>query len=101
LEAAKTVARTLSHASLHCSNWDRSFSDSGFSVQIPTNDQQAILASIDRIQPQRGTSLANGILVSLDTIAGKAVRFLNKAVILRLNFCQTPTPVRLDLFHRQ
>lgn len=45
------------------------FSDSGFSVQLPTNDQAAILASIDRLQPQRGTSLANGIIVSLNTIA--------------------------------
>ena len=45
------------------------FSDSGFSVQLPTNDQAAILASIDRLKPQRGTSLANGIIVSLNTIA--------------------------------
>lgn len=45
------------------------FSDSGFSVQLPTNDQAAILASIDRLHPQRGTSLATGIIVSLNTIA--------------------------------
>src|SRR5574341_150056 len=45
------------------------FSDSGFSVQPPTNDQDLILAAIDRLAPQRGTSLANGILVSLNTIA--------------------------------
>ena len=45
------------------------FSDSGFSVQVPTNDQAAILAAIDRLAPTRGTSLANGILISLNTIA--------------------------------
>lgn len=45
------------------------FSDSGFSAQLPTNDQAAILSAIDRLQPQRGTSLANGIIVSLNTIA--------------------------------
>jgi len=45
------------------------FSDSGFSTQLPTNDQTSILAAIDRLQPQRGTSLANGIIVSLNTIA--------------------------------
>jgi Ca-activated chloride channel family protein len=45
------------------------FSDSGFSVQAPTNDQDAVLAAIDRLTPQRGTSLANGILASLNTIA--------------------------------
>ncbi len=44
------------------------FSDSGFSVQTPTNDQAAILASIDRLTPRRGTSLANGILASLKSI---------------------------------
>ncbi len=45
------------------------FSDNGFSVQVPTNDREAIAASINRLTPTRGTSLANGILVSLNTIA--------------------------------
>lgn len=45
------------------------FSEGGISVQLPTNDQQAILDAIDRLQPQRGTSLAGGIVVSLNTIA--------------------------------
>ncbi|HET7142793.1 MAG TPA: VWA domain-containing protein, partial [Anaerolineales bacterium] len=38
-------------------------------TQLPTNDQATILAAIDRLQPQRGTSVANGIIVSLNTIA--------------------------------
>jgi Ca-activated chloride channel family protein len=46
-----------------------SFSDNGFSMQLPTNDKEAILASIDRLHPERGTSLANGIIISLNTIA--------------------------------
>lgn len=45
------------------------FSDSGFSVQLPTSDQAAILDAISRLQPQRGTSVASGIVVSLNTIA--------------------------------
>ncbi len=45
------------------------FSDSGFSVQPPTDDRDAVLSSINRLTPERGTSLANGILVSLKTIA--------------------------------
>ena len=45
------------------------FSDSGISVQPPTKDQAAILASLERLEPQRGTSIGNGILVSLDVIA--------------------------------
>lgn len=45
------------------------FSDGGFTVQTPTNDQEAILATINRLTPQRGTSLGQGILASLNTIA--------------------------------
>jgi Ca-activated chloride channel family protein len=47
------------------------FSGSGFAVQAPTNDQAAILAAIDRLKPELGTSLGQGILVSLETIARK------------------------------
>ena len=45
------------------------FSDSGVSVQTPTNDQATVLSAIDRLAPQRGTSVANGILASLKAIA--------------------------------
>jgi Ca-activated chloride channel family protein len=45
------------------------FSDSGFSVQVPTNTKADIIAAIDRLEPQRGTSLGQGIKVALDTIA--------------------------------
>ena len=44
------------------------FSDSGFSVQVPTNDKDAVMATINRLSPERGTSLANGILVSMKAI---------------------------------
>ena len=44
------------------------FSDSGFAVQAPTNEKDQILASINRLAPERGTSLANGIAVALRTI---------------------------------
>lgn len=46
-----------------------SFSDSGFVVQRPTGDKDAILATIARLAPQRATSLANGIMIALDVIA--------------------------------
>jgi Ca-activated chloride channel family protein len=45
------------------------FSDSGISVQTPTDDQGTVLAAIDRLTPQRGTSVANGIFASLKAIA--------------------------------
>jgi Ca-activated chloride channel family protein len=44
------------------------FSDSGFSVQVPTSDQQTIINAIDRLAPQRGTSLGQGILTSINAI---------------------------------
>jgi Ca-activated chloride channel family protein len=48
-----------------------SFSDSGFSVQAPTAEQETILAAIHRLRPERGTSLAHGILTALNTIASE------------------------------
>ncbi len=70
MEAAKTAARDfVQHQPPSVQIGIIAFSDSGFSVQTPTNDQDAILAAINRLTPQRGTSLANGILVSLNTIA--------------------------------
>jgi Ca-activated chloride channel family protein len=45
------------------------FSDSGVSVQAATADQAAILGAINRLTPQNGTSLAQGILASLSAIA--------------------------------
>jgi len=44
------------------------FSDGGLSIQPPTNDKAATLDTIYRLVPRRGTSLGNGILVSLNTI---------------------------------
>ncbi|MFL5646594.1 MAG: VWA domain-containing protein [Chloroflexota bacterium] len=48
------------------------FSDSGISVQQPTNDQDAVIAALGRLRPQRGTSLARGIDASLTAIARAA-----------------------------
>jgi Ca-activated chloride channel homolog len=45
------------------------FSDGGIAVQPPTNNHEETLATIDRLVPRRGTSLANGILVALNAIA--------------------------------
>ncbi len=70
MEAAKAAARDfVQHQPPSVQIGIVAFSDSGFSVQAPTNDQDAILAAINRLTPQRGTSLANGMLASLNTIA--------------------------------
>jgi Ca-activated chloride channel family protein len=45
------------------------FSDGGIAVQAPTDNREDVIAAIDRLVPRRGTSLGNGILVSLNAIA--------------------------------
>jgi Ca-activated chloride channel family protein len=70
LEAAKAVAIDfVSRQPTTVQIGIVAFSDSGFSVQLPTDDQAAVLDAISRLKPQRGTSVANGIVVSLNTIA--------------------------------
>lgn len=64
------------------------FSDSGFSVVPPTNDREPIFAAINRLAPERGTSLAHGIFTSLNTIfidPEDAEQFYS-------NLTPTPTP---------
>ncbi|NTU56146.1 MAG: VWA domain-containing protein, partial [Anaerolineales bacterium] len=45
------------------------FSDGGLSVQAPDVNREATLATIERLVPRRGTSVGNGVLVALNTIA--------------------------------
>lgn len=49
------------------------FSDGAFIVQSPTNVQADVLAAIDRLAPQGGTSLSEGMFASLSAIAGRPV----------------------------
>lgn len=46
-----------------------SFSGGGFAVQQPTNDTDALLSTISRLKPTAGTSLGQGIITALNTIA--------------------------------
>jgi Ca-activated chloride channel family protein len=74
------------------------FSDSGFAVQAPTKDREAILATINRLTPQRGTSLANGILASLNTIAASAEEDSRLYSNLTPTPIPTPTPVPAGVY---
>jgi len=70
MEAAKAAARTfVERQPPTVLIGVVAFSDSGFSIQVPTNDETHVLAAIDRLAPERGTSIARGILSSLATIA--------------------------------
>ncbi|MGE5222111.1 MAG: VWA domain-containing protein [Omnitrophica WOR_2 bacterium] len=71
------------------------FSDNGFAVQAPTGNQDEILAAINRLTPQRGTSLANGILASLNSIAsstGKGAQSQGPLQYSNLTPAPTPSP---------
>ncbi len=45
------------------------FSDAGIDTQAPTKDQATVLAAIDRLAPQKGTSLGLGIAAALKAIS--------------------------------
>jgi Ca-activated chloride channel homolog len=44
------------------------FSDAGFSTQVPKYERSPVVAAIERLRPERGTSLARGILSALTAI---------------------------------
>jgi Ca-activated chloride channel homolog len=69
------------------------FSDSGFAVQPPTNDREAILASINRLAPERGTSLANGIYAALNVLAMEAEKPDSQYSNLTPEPTPSPTPM--------
>jgi Ca-activated chloride channel family protein len=69
MEAAKAAARDfVDNQPSTVSIGVVAFSDGGISVQPPTEKREDVIAAIDRLVPRRGTSLGNGILVSLNTI---------------------------------
>ena len=70
LEAAKTTAREFVNSQPETVKIGIvSFSGSGFAVQTPTSDKNVLVAAIDRLEPTKGTSLGQGILAALNTIA--------------------------------
>ena len=95
MEAAKAAARDF------VANQPRSvligvvaFSESGFSVQPPTNDQAAIVAALDRLAPTRGTSLGNGILTALNALSIRNEPVADE-IYSNLQLTPTPTPTPL------
>jgi Ca-activated chloride channel family protein len=69
MEAAKAAARSFvgrQPASVQIGVV--AFSDSSYTVQAPVTDRTAVIAAINRLGPERGTSLGRGIHASLDAI---------------------------------
>jgi hypothetical protein len=56
------------------------FSGGGLIVQRPTDDRQAVLDTIDRLTPQGGTSLGEGIFASLNALSEHPVALDEAAV---------------------
>lgn len=74
MEAAKTVAREFTERQPDGIQIGVvSFSDSGFAVQTPTDDHDAILAAIARLRPERGTSLGRGLQSAMNVILAQEV----------------------------
>jgi len=94
MEAAKAAAQDfIQHQPLGVVIGVVGFSDGGFAVQPPTNDRDALLASIKRLSPQNGTSVAHGIEASLNTIdANNQAAPLTYSNLLP-TLTPTPTPV--------
>jgi len=89
MEAAKTAAREFVQRQPRSVQVGVvAFSDSGLTVQAPTNDQEAVLSAINRLSPQRGTSLGQGMLAALTTIAMGA----NQSPRYYTNLTPTPLP---------
>lgn len=94
MEAAKAAARDFAQRlPLTVNVGVVAFSDSGFAVQTPTNDSDLILAAINRLTPQRGTSVGNGILASLNAITVNNGDTTNLYSNLGPTPTASPTPV--------
>jgi Ca-activated chloride channel family protein len=69
-----------------------SFSEGGLAIQAPTNDQGQVLAAINRLSVQRGTSVGSGIQASLkviDTVLNPPLTLSDRG----LTPTPSPTPV--------
>lgn len=74
MEAAKAAARTfVENQPSTVLIGVVAFSNGGLVIEPPTNDRAALLTTIDRLSPQGGTSLAQGIFSSLNAIAGEPI----------------------------
>lgn len=74
LEAAKQAARAFVRRQPSSIRLGVvAFGESGLVAQQPTFERGLVLAAIDRLQPQGGTSVGRGILTSLSAIAGRPV----------------------------
>jgi Ca-activated chloride channel family protein len=74
IEAAKAAARLfVENQPSTIQVGVAAFGNGGLVVQPPTNEPADVLAAIDRLSPQGGTSLGRGIFTALNAIAGEPI----------------------------
>ncbi len=73
------------------------FSSGGLIVQPPTHVQADLLNTIDRLTPQGGTSLGQGIFTALNAIAGEAIE-LDGAALEPGNLAESVAALKIDQF---
>lgn len=96
LEAAKAAAREFVAAQPSAIRIGVvAFGNAGLIVQAPTNVQGDILAAIDRISPQGGTSLGQGIFTSLSAIAGEPL-VVDEELLVEDVFPEDLPPIQID-----
>ena len=98
LEAAKAAARDfVDRQGLQNSSGVEigvvSFSDGGFSTQSPTSDEDQVIAAINRLTVQRGTSISHGIEAALNSIAAGNGQPLTLSTNRSESPSPTPTPM--------
>ena len=73
------------------------FSNGGIVVQPPTDVKADVLATIDRLTPQGGTSLGQGIFTALNAIAGEAI-VLEEGALDEGNLAESVQALQIDDF---
>jgi Ca-activated chloride channel family protein len=93
MEAAKAAAQDfLKKQPLYVQIGVVAFSDNGLAVQVPVNDPAAIQAAIERLKPQTGTSIGQGINASLSAIDVALSDAIPGEVYSNLLLTPAPTP---------
>lgn len=73
------------------------FGNGGLVAQTPTNEQADVLAAIERLNPQGGTSLGQGIFTSLVAIAGDTLP-IDESAFNPEEFDETAPPLQMGSF---
>lgn len=98
IDAAKAAARTfVENQPSTIRVGVVAFSNGGLIVQPPTNVQADVLATIDRLSPQGGTSLGQGIFTALNAIAGEAI-VLDEEALQPENLTESVEALQIEEF---